>query len=115
MKTALQSTSLTPRRLVLKCCRKGCTAPATRAPRLHVPTNKEGGKPVNVTLALHLCHLHGFELRAADLLNEDIKIAVANAALPAEPIFTRAFVSLVPLTDPDFLKVSRQRHKAEGH
>jgi hypothetical protein len=115
MKTALTSSSLTPRRLVLKCARRGCTAAATRAPKLHVPVSKADAKPVSVVVSLHLCRLHGFECRAADLLNDDIRIAVANAALPALPIFTRAYVSLVPLTDPDFLEVSRRRHQAEGH
>src|SRR5690242_18607919 len=115
MKAALTSSSLTPRRIVLKCCRKGCLVPATHAPKLHVPIGQAGAKPVSVAIAIHLCRSHGFEARASQFLNDDIKAAVSNAALPAQPIFTRAYVSLVPLTDPDFVEVSRRRHRAEGN
>lgn len=113
------SSSLTPRREALKCGRKGCSAPATCAPKIHVPAKDfpaASHKSITVVIALHLCRPHGAECRAADFITDELRHAVEAAARNRRPPdFDRAFISLIPLSDPDFLAVSRVRHQAEGH
>lgn len=106
--------------LGIKCARRGCTAPAKVAPRINVPGQHHpivSKETLKVTFSLPLCRLHGAELKSADFLDDDVRAAIVDAATRAEkePDFDRAFVSTVPLDDPDYLKVTRLRHAAEGH
>lgn len=97
------------------CNKIGCTEEAKHVLELNIPAKGHHllmHTPLSMVISLELCAAHAKEVTVEEVLNEQLR-SVVQASLTgrAPPDFKRAFIKLLPLDDPKYLRLKLARNR----